>query len=1294
MSSYNIIIIHSAKSSTASWKNILKENEFEVFFVLKDELGKSSKDLHEIDPDLILLDERGTEEVDFTLYSKLLGDFPSTPIVSFISGNKECYVKDLIRAGIHDFIHENSDASEVLTRLHANLVRKKGNTNLAPDAYQKHSSIPYQLLFSKTFHSYGVLMSITSLDEGKFIDVNSAFLNILGYKREEILGKNVKELGIHESYEQRDEIIEKIKQGNKVPERTLTIYTKAGNKRIGYASFDIIKINNESYLLTIWNDITTLRNYEEELGKLYTAIEQSSSMVIIADPDGRITFANDQFKRETGYNADDLKEARVNFFEHVHSADQDIREIWEKLKSGAGWEGELLSKKKNGEIYWERASISPVFDSANNIIYYIAIKENITEEKKLKEKILQQNKYDQLRSEFWKFAFLSESENVLLESLLSRLGEALNLDRVSFLKYLHAHYKCVEQWVRDGKEKESENYEMPQWLVRKIIHRDYYEMSEEELRQLKKDNPLCFGDVNSLLVITYGDVHRPSGFFLLEDFKERNSWASQEIKIAGDLSNIVKLKTEALESTEILRRSEEKFRIITENSRELVGVHDQEGRFKYVSPSSKDMLGYTPEELLGSRLHEFIHPDDIHFLEEQFFKNFVSVNLDNKNEYRIKRKDAHYIWFETITQPIKDVKGEVVEIQTSSRDITERKRAEQQIREKEEKYRNIFESMFDVYVEVSVDDGEILEISPSVERISGYTRNELVGKSILQFYAYSEEWQKLVDKLEKEGRVSDFEITLLNKQGEEVICSYSVRMIRSTGGKPKKIVGTLRDISERKRAEIQLEDAKVKAESASKAKSEFLANMSHEIRTPMNAILGFSEVLMNRMDDEENRSHIEAILSSGRTLLSLINDILDLSKIEAGKMQINYEPVDLPVVLDDIQHIFEKKLSEKNLTLKIDIDRNLPGVLYLDEVRIRQILFNLVGNAIKFTDEGYIKIGVYVKETTSDKYQLHLIVKDTGVGIPRKQQRLIFNAFQQQDGQDSRRYEGSGLGLSITRKLVEKMNGQINLDSRIGQGSQFEIILPDIKRGEPKETSFEKETVDHTNVAFKPATILIVDDIQYNIDTIKNLVASENIKFTEAQNAEKALEIIKITPPDIVLMDLKLPDMSGYEATAIIKSTKREQPIPVLAFTASAMASDETQAKSLFDDFISKPVTKNELYGKLIKYLSHKPKEIQPVKEKKIPPGLGELKESDYKKIIEVLEYDLMHDWQEIKDNLVIYKIEAFLEKLEEFDKTYYLETINNYKRDLMAYMKNLDIEKLESKIKEFPNKVEEIKNA
>ena len=905
------------------------------------------------------------------------------------------------------------------------------------------------------------------------------------------------------------------------------------------------------------------------------------------------------------------------------------------------------------------------------------------------------NTFDHLRSEFWKYAFLSEDEKVLLDNLMSMLGESLNLDRISFYRCQNGPESChfVEQWVSEGITALNERFVLPEWFLQDKLDNEYTLVEPESLERLRRDYPDCFEDVTSQLIIAYGRVGAPSGFFVLEVMHRHKQWHHQEIKIARDLANIVKLKIESIESTEEIRRSEEKFRIISETARDLVGVHDRKGSFKYISPSSKEILGYEPHELTNRSLNELLHPTD-KLQDNKPFHDYQAVDKqDHISEYRVQRKDGRYIWLETISRPILGENGQVVEFQTSSRDITERKEAEQKIREKEEKYRNIFESMFDVYLEVDVSTGKIMEISPSIHRISGYSREEMLGSSITPLYAKPKEREELLKVLKEKHRVSDYEITLRNKKGEELICSYSVRLVNDPQGNPNKLVGTLRDITERKRSEQQLEEAKRKAESASKAKSEFLANMSHEIRTPMNAILGFSEVLMNKVSEPENKNHLEAILSSGRTLLSLINDILDLSKIEAGKMQMHYEPVELSILIEDIEHIFEKKLREKHLNLKIDIDPNMPRVLMLDEVRIRQILFNLVGNALKFTDEGYILIGVESEQKDTNRYDLRLIVKDTGIGIPRKQQKLIFNAFQQQEVQDSRRYEGSGLGLSITKKLVEKMNGAIHLESRIGQGSRFEIHLPDIQRAERQESFYQYESKDFKKVNFKNSTILVVDDIQYNIDTVKKLIESDHLKFAEAQNAEKALEIIKINPPDLVLMDLKLPDMSGFEATALIKSEKRSRYIPVLAFTASAMTTEESQAKTLFDGFIRKPVTKSELYTKLRLFLPHTRENFadyasqqQGYSEMKISPDIRS-------QVISRLENDLMEDWHEIKDNLLIYKIEEFIGKMESLEGFSEVAPLTQYDKELKKNLNNFDIEGLQTKIREFPKLIKRIKN-
>jgi|GEM_PF-1264447 len=1034
-----------------------------------------------------------------------------------------------------------------------------------------------------------------------------------------------------------------------------------------------------------------LQNVKQDENFYRNLFNSNRSLKILADPrTGFIRDANRAACEYYGYSRRKLRQMSLTDLINIEVSDLQrfMDPSFQKNKESGHFEYRMA----NGALRNIQVFPTPVQWRGEEYIYLII--HDITEREQAKQQLVEQNNFDHLRTEFWKYAFLSENEQVLLDNLLKRLGAFLSLDRISFFRCKGNFESClfVNQWAASDEYRSEDGFSLPAWFLGKKLEREYTVVEEDELEKLKQQLPQYFRSVNSQLIIVYGRVGVPSGFFLLEVNDQGKQWRQQEIKIARDLANIVKLKIESIESTEEIRRSEEKFRIISETARDLVCVHDQDGYFKYVSPSSREITGYEPLELTERKLIDLLHPDDAANGHLPFYQNKEAGRKDTIEEYRIRRKDGKYIWLETISRPIVDERGEIVEFQTSSRDITERKEAERKIREKEEKYRNIFESMFDVYLEVDIATSRILEISPSIKRMSGYSRGEILGSSIVPLYAKPEERDQLLSVLNEKKRVSDYEIALLNKEGEEVICSYSVRLVNGENGHPEKLVGTLRDITQRKRSEQQLQEAKLKAESASKAKSEFLANMSHEIRTPMNAILGFSEVLLNKVNEPENKNHLEAILSSGRTLLSLINDILDLSKIEAGKMQIHYEPVELPVLIEDIEHIFEKKLKEKALTLKIDIDPGMPRVLMMDEVRIRQILFNLVGNALKFTEEGYILIGVKSRPAGDGRYNLILIVKDTGIGIPRKQQKLIFNAFQQREVQDSRRYEGSGLGLSITKKLVEKMNGSIHLVSRIGQGSKFEIVLPGISRANRQETFYHHETDDVREVVFKEATILVVDDIQYNIDTIKKLIDSEQLKFVEAQNAEKALEIIKINPPDLVLMDLKLPDMSGYEATALIKADKRSREIPVLALSASTMTSEGIQANTLFDGFVRKPVTKNELNGKLTEFLPYTSKEdprgehdLSSVSEMKLSPD-------QRSRIIAQLEEDLMKDWHEIRDNLLIYKIEEFAGKIQALEGFKDIGPLWLYYQQLREHLNNFDIEGLQDKIREFPSVVEEIK--
>lgn len=400
------------------------------------------------------------------------------------------------------------------------------------------------------------------------------------------------------------------------------------------------------------------------------------------------------------------------------------------------------------------------------------------------------------------------------------------------------------------------------------------------------------------------------------------------------------------------------------------------------------------------------------------------------------------------------------------------------------------------------------------------------------------------------------------------------------------VVGGALSIQKKKE---ELITAKNVAEKANKAKSEFLASMSHEIRTPMNAILGFSEILYNNADNPKNKSFLTRILSSGRTLLYLINDILDLSKIEAGQMEIFREPTRIYDIFSEMSKIFSTKVSEKNLEFRLNISADFPDVILIDDVRLRQILFNLVGNAVKFTESGFIELSASaIPHNDIDKhFDIEIAVTDTGIGIPLAYQRMIFEAFVQVESTATRKYGGTGLGLAITNKLVTMMNGRIGLQSEVGKGSRFSLLFPEMEA--TNQLPERKNIFEWSNkeIIFDKATILVVDDVDYNRELAKNYLTNFNFNIIEAKSGSESITMARLHLPDLILMDLRMPGMSGYEAARELKKTEETKNIRCVAFTASSMRHDEATIKKDFIDYLLKPITRNELIDCLIRHLPH-----------------------------------------------------------------------------------------------------------
>ena len=635
--------------------------------------------------------------------------------------------------------------------------------------------------------------------------------------------------------------------------------------------------------------------------------------------------------------------------------------------------------------------------------------------------------------------------------------------------------------------------------------------------------------------------------------------------------------TERVKNDNILKKNEEKYRKMFEGAFDGVVRLNTNGQFVEWNSNMEEMLGYSGEELRLLHIKDIVHPDDLEhsasyfkkLQEDGFYTNYVGRLIGKKgNIINVEVNSIATYEDGVLTGSIDNV-----------RDISERASIEKAIIRNEEKYRNILENMELGLLEVDAN-GLVSKVYPSFCQLTGYAREDLLGVNPDELLLHPDSVKKMNEENQKRetGEMGVYEVQIRQKSGDFKWVMISGAPFYNQKGEYSGSIGVHLDITNQKKLEIDLKKANELAQASAKAKELFLANMSHEIRTPLNAVIGLSNLLCKMQLSPDQKLFVSDINNSANNLLLLVNDILDITKIESGKLELSKINFNLHQTIRKILSSANYLSREKSLLLEVDLDDDLDRNYFGDELKISQILMNLIGNAIKFTDEGCVTLRLKKKAEKENKHAILFEVTDTGKGIAPDALNSIFKDFTQEDSSIAREYGGTGLGLSISHKLVDLLGGQLEVSSEINVGTRFFFTLW-LEMSQAKE---DEDVINFDAIDWSQIRILTAEDNPVNQLVIEATIESWGGHTEIVENGQEAIETFEESSFDLILMDLQMPIMDGVTATKHLRNVTKTE-VPIIAFTANAIKSEiERCYEAGINDYVLKPFNEDDLKRKIL----------------------------------------------------------------------------------------------------------------
>ncbi len=663
--------------------------------------------------------------------------------------------------------------------------------------------------------------------------------------------------------------------------------------------------------------------------------------------------------------------------------------------------------------------------------------------------------------------------------------------------------------------------------------------------------------------------------------------------------------TERKEAERALWTSERRYRLLAENVQDVIWICDMQMNLTYVSPSVELQRGFTAEEAVSQSVAEMFTPASAAFVQKTFFQRLADAEADpsvlkrpSVVEAESTHKDGSTVWTEIHASFLLGPDGYPTGIVGVTRDISDRKRAEDELNH-----------VFNAAVPLCVigTDYDMLRVNDTFCSYFGMDRDEIMGRKCHDIFngAECETATCSVRQIAAGEERVEHEVDTKLGNGTSISCIVTATPYRGSHGELTGVVESFTDVTRRKAAEVELARALETAQSANRAKSEFLANMSHEIRTPMTAILGFTDILSDNLLDPASVEAASTIKRNGEYLLEIINTILDLSKIEAGRIELERLACPVRQTLTDVLSLMEVRAEAKGISLSAEYEGDIPETIQTDPTRLRQILVNLVGNAIKFTETGSVRVVTRLENRDSNTPLVCFDIIDTGIGMTEQQIGTLFHAFTQADTSTTRKYGGSGLGLTISKRLAEILGGSIKVASSPGKGSTFSLSVETVHQidASTQDSSASATPVETTRDTSADGSrpklncrILLAEDGPDNQRIISYVLQRQGVEVTVAENGQIAVESARTArdegkPYDAILMDIQMPVLDGFGATSILRAEGFSTPI--IALTAHAMASDKERClEAGCDDYLSKPIDRQSFLALVSQYVQKQPKPV------------------------------------------------------------------------------------------------------